>query len=150
MLRRDLAEANTVSERAWLLKHWPSLGKFDEAEHWLLNKEPGLLKELSGKATLLRILQHQKDLNPWRAMVPPERLVEVEAFCKSIAQSDQSLALWLGGGLGDQLECLSTICDPRLQAWWSRLQVVLPLQSCSALKPFLQENWPRWAPVSIC
>ena len=146
LLRHDLSKANTAFERAWLLKHWPSLGKFESAEQWLLNKEPNLLKELPGKATLLRVLQHQTDPNPWRAMVPPEQRVEVEAFCESIAQSDQSLALWLGGGLGDQLECLSKICDPRLQAWWSRLQIVLPLQSRQALKPFLQEHWPRWAP----
>ena len=53
-LRRDLAQAETKSERAWLLKHWPSLGGFDAAEQWLI-KEPALLEELPGKATLLRL-----------------------------------------------------------------------------------------------
>ena len=73
MLRRDLVEAPTAFERAWLIRHWPSLGGFDDAEYWLCNKEPRLLEELSGRATLLRLLQHRRDPNPWRAMVPPEK-----------------------------------------------------------------------------
>ena len=144
-LRRDLAQAQTKSERAWLLKHWPSLGGFDAAEQWLI-KEPALLEELPGKATSLRLLQHQGDPNPWRAMVPPARRLELEAFSESLAQSDQPLDLWLGAGLGDQLECLAVLCDPRLQAWWMRLRVLLPKQSASALKPLLQQYWPDWAP----
>ena len=28
-LRRDLDQAQTAAERAWLLKHWPSLGGFE-------------------------------------------------------------------------------------------------------------------------
>ena len=146
LLRNDLGESNTASERAWLLKHWLNLGGFDAVEQWLLNEEPALLKELSGKAAFLRLLQHRRDPNPWRALVPQERLASFEAFCDSLAQSDQSLALWLGGGLGDQLECLASLCDPRLEAWWPRLKVVLPMHSGPALKLFLKEYWPRWAP----
>ena len=80
-------------------------------------------------------------------MVPPEKRVEVEEFCESIAHSDQFIHLWLGGGLGDQLQCLAQLCDPILQAWWSRLRIVLPVQSRPALEPFLKEYWPRSSPV---
>ena len=48
-LRCDLAQAEIASERAWLLKHWPSLGGFDSTEQWLLDLEPGFLHEYHGK-----------------------------------------------------------------------------------------------------
>ena len=76
LLRCDLAQAATVSERAWLLKHWPSLGGFDTAFDWLTQRDSLLLQDILGRATLLRIYQNRDDKNPWRAMVPPERISE--------------------------------------------------------------------------
>ena len=48
-LRRDLDHAQTAAERAWLLKHWPSLGGFDAAERgWC--KGAGALEHVPGRA----------------------------------------------------------------------------------------------------
>ena len=146
LLRRDLNQAETASERAWLLKHWPSLGGFEAVEEWLTHKEPALLEEQHGRAAWLRVLQHQGDANPWRALVPPGQLEALNEFCGLLGNSDLPLDLWLGGGLGDQLETLNQLCSLPMEAWRSRLRVLLPLQSRGALEPFLQTYWPTWAP----
>ena len=36
---------------------------------------------------------------------------------------------FVGGGLGDQLECLAQLCDPCMKVWYSRLHLHLPVQS---------------------
>ena len=70
LLRCDLVQAETAFERAWLLKHWPSLGGFDDTEQWLTENEPALLEHVPGRAAMLRVLQHRGDPNPWLALMP--------------------------------------------------------------------------------
>ena len=146
LLEKDIVSASSLAERAWLLKFLPSLGEFDLAHHWLSVKEPELLNEVSGRATLLRILQHRGVDNPWEAMVPNDRLDEFQEFCQYLAKSSFKVDIWLGGGLGDQLECLAEICDPLLTDWRERLHLILPNQSGKALSPLLCKYWPEWAP----
>ncbi|QNI46821.1 hypothetical protein [Synechococcus sp. A15-60] len=146
LLRRDLARAQSASERAWLLKHWPSLGGFDAAEQWLVQREPALLEHVPGRAAMLRVLQHHGDPNPWLALMPKTVERSFQDLCQVTTDGQSALELWLGGGLGDQLECLAQLHDPVLKAWMPRLLVRLPLQSRLALGPFLQEFWPKQAP----
>lgn len=145
-LVQDIYGAPISIERAWLLKHLPSLGEFDEAHNWLIEKEPTLLDTIHGRATLLRLLQHQNVPNPWVAMVPNNQRKAFDDFCNMLANSSAPLDIWLGGGLGDQLECLAQICNPVMHSFWSRLNLVLPMQGRKALEPFLDVYWPHWAP----
>ena len=146
LLRRDLAQAETAAERAWLLKHWPSLGSFDAAEQWLVQREPALLEHVPGRAAMLRVMQHRGDPNPWLALMPKALKPSFLDLCQSTMREQSALELWLGGGLGDQLECLAQLHDPILDAWRPRLHLRLPPQSRSALKPFLEAFWPKQGP----
>ena len=145
-LRRDLAQAETAAERAWLLKHWPSLGGFDATEQWLVQREPALLDHVPGRAAMLRVLQHRGDPNPWLALMPKGLEPSFLDLCQATTHEHSALELWLGGGLGDQLECLAQLHDPALKAWMPRLHLRLPPQSRPALEPFLVAFWPKQGP----
>ena len=145
-LRRDLARAETASERAWLIKHWPSWGVFAGAELGRLQREPALLALVPGRAALLGVLKNRGDSNPWLALMPKALERSFLDLCQSTINEKATLELWLGGGLGDQLECLSQLHDPIMEAWWPRLHLRLPPQSRPALGPFLQEFWPKQVP----
>ena len=147
LLRRDLAQAQTAAERAWLLKHWPSLGGFDATEQWLLQREPALLDHVPGRASMLRVLQHRGDPNPWLALMPKAMEASFLDLCQLTMHEQRALELRLGGGLGDQLECLAQLHDPVLKAWMPRLHLRLPLQSRPALEPFLEAFWPGQSPT---
>ena len=110
-LEKDLASASTTAERAWLLKYLPRLGLIDQAQVWLEERDTSLLNEVDGKGTYLRILQKQNDCNPWRAMVPTDRLQELAELCNVIFERDEPFDIWLGGGLGDYLNFLGCFCD---------------------------------------
>ena len=146
LLIRDLNCASSPAERAWLLKHWPSLGGFDCVSEWLAEREPTLLNYVSGRAALLRVFQHRGVANPWLALVQQDLRTNFLRFCQETYQDGGPLQLWLSGGLGDQLECLAQLCDPILRSWWSRLHLFLPVQGQAALEPFLRTHWPVNAP----
>ena len=139
LLLQDLEKADSPSERAWLLRHWPSLGGFSQAFTWLTAHEPGLLDEIDGRATLLRCLQHQRDRNPWLAMFPPQTKKRFVEFCHNTLAGDELIDIYLGGGLGDQLECLTLMADPALHPLRSRIRCHLPDSSKTAIGPLLQQ-----------
>ena len=66
-------------------------------------------------------------------------------LCQSTMQQS-AVELWLGGGLGDQLECLAQLHDPVLNAWMPCLHLRLPPHSRAALQPFLEAFWPKQGP----
>ena len=146
LLQLDIESAATNAEKAWLLKHWPSLGGFDSVFDWLTLKDPSLLNEISGRAAMLRVLQKRKNSNPWLALVPSHLVDHFLLFCEDTYRGNDPVELWLGGGLGDQLECLAQLCDPCMKVWYSRLHLHLPVQSKAALGPFLKKYWPDQAP----
>ena len=146
-LRLGLQTASTATDRAALVRYLPNLGAFDEARHWLVERQPVLLDETHGRATLMRLLQHRGDANPWMAMVAAARRPGFEAYCDQVLGSTEPLDLWLGGGLGDQLECLALL-RPSLagQPLHARLRLVFPQQAQQALQPLLRAWWPVAAP----
>ena len=145
-LEKDLASASTTAERAWLLKYLPRLGLIDQAQVWLEERDTSLLNEVDGKGTYLRILQKQNDCNPWRAMVPTDRLQELAELCNVIFERDEPFDSWLGGGLGDYLNFLGCFCDSQLAQFWGRAHLIIPYSGKIALDPFLKLFWPSWAP----
>ena len=92
-LRCDLDQAQTAAERAWLLKHWPSLGGFDAAEQWLLQREPALLEHVPGRAAMLRVLQHRRDPNPWLALMPRALEPSFLDLCQSTMREQSAVEL---------------------------------------------------------
>ena len=145
-LDEDLDSASTTAERAWLLKYLPRLGLIDQAQVWLTQRDTSLLQEVDGKGTYLRVLHKQNDRNPWRAMVPPEKLHKLDEFCNTIFKGDAPFDIWLGGGLGDHLNFLGCFCDPRLSQFWDRAHLIIPYSGKIALEPLLKLLWPSWAP----
>ena len=148
-LQRDLVAAPGPLERAELIRYLPNLGAFDQAHHWLVEREPALLDTLHGRATLMRLQQHWGDANPWMAMLAEQSRGRFEQYCDDLLQSPEPLDCWLGGGLGDQLECLARLpgvlgAPPLGQ----RLRLVFPEQCRQAMEPLLQRWWPssqaRW------
>lgn len=151
LLQAELDQAETAYERAWLLGHWLSLGGFEPVQRWLCDREPALQEHQPGRAAMLRLLQRQGDANPWLAVVPPMQRQRFLSFCDVTLASQESIDVWLGGGLGDQLECLAQLMHPAVEPLRPRLRCLLPLESEAALTPLLQRISPslprhRFAP----
>ena len=122
------------------------MGGFDDTEQWLTENEPALLEHVPGRAAMLRVLQHRGDPNPWLALMPKALERSFVDLCRSTKPNQSALELWLGGGLGDQLECLAQLHDPALKAWTQCLRLRLPPNGRIALKPFLEAFWPKQGP----
>ena len=148
-LQRDLVAAPGPLERAALIRFLPNLGAFDQAQHWLVEREPALLDTLHGRATLMRLQQHRGDANPWMTMLAEQNRDRFEHYCDNLLQAPEPLDLWLGGGLGDQLECLAQLQGVlRAPPLGQRMRLVFPGQCRQAMEPLLQRWWPsaqaRW------
>jgi hypothetical protein len=144
LLRHDLDQADCLVEQAALVRFLPNLGRHEEAADWLTRRQPALLQEVHGRAALMRVLQHQGNANPWLAMQPPKQADAFQRFCNELLHGEGAIDLWLGGGLGDQLECLA-----RLHGGLSehplreRLRLVFPEASRKAMQPLLSRWWPQ-------
>lgn len=140
-LRAEIEMASTPALRACLLRYLPSLGRFDEAAEWL-QRDIELLRCVHGRATRMRLLQHSGEVNPWLAMLEP---ADQEAFlhhCDLLLASTGSFDVWLGGGLGDQLEFLARMQSAVARhPQWQDVVLVLPWQSKAALEPLLHRFW---------
>lgn len=144
LLRKDLETASSLEEQAALVRFLPNLGRHDEAAHWLTTRKPELQQEVQGRAAWMRVLQHRGAPNPWLALQPPEEADTFQHFSRSILGGAQPLDLWLGGGLGDQLESLAILQEALAQhPLQQRLHLVLPIGSRRALEPMLARWWPR-------
>ena len=143
LLRRDLRAASSLEEQAWLVRFLPNLGRHEEAAHWLRQQRPELLNTMHGRATWMRVLQHRGERNPWLALQPAGEAEAFQRYGDALLMGTYPFDLWLGGGLGDQLECMAMLQaalaqHPLLQ----RLRLVLPQGSRRALEPLLESWWP--------
>ncbi len=147
LLRHNLDVADSQAERAALVRFLPNLGRHAEAADWLTRLEPALLQEVHGRATLMRVLQHQGAANPWLAMQPPEQADAFQRYSHELLHGKEAVDLWLGGGLGDQLECLARLNGSlRQHPLRHRLRLVFPEASRKAMQPLLSLWWPEDAP----
>jgi hypothetical protein len=147
LLRKDIEQAESNAERAALVRFLPNLGRHEEAATWLTQRQPELLKELHGRVAWMRVLQHRGAANPWLAMLPQEQAAAFHHYSQEVLHGRAPLDLWLGGGLGDQLECLARLHSGLAgHPLHQRLRLVFPEANRPAMERLLTSFWP--APAS--
>ncbi len=143
-LRNDIQSATLLEEKAWLIHFLTQFGQFEEAKYFLDQFTPEILNYNYARATLLRIRQFSGHPNPWEAMLLPGEEQIFQWHCEQIMNQSTPLDIYLGGGLGDQLEFISRL-KPSLvdHDLFHRLNIVLPQKSQLALASFLKKFTPR-------
>lgn len=78
------------------------LGDYEGCAHWL--KRVDGIKHLLGQQSMFRILRHQRDANPWRALISEEKADSLIRIVDQRIKSGQPVLVDVVGGIGDQLE----------------------------------------------
>lgn len=135
LLQAFVGASTTATQQASLLQVLSRLGSWTLLEQ-LLGGHPQLLEHEQARAALLHLRQHQNHPNPWLALLPDMEQAPFLQAWRQRWQQASPIAVYVCGGLGDQLEALATLGQP---AWHHRLRLIFPATSELALSPLLQQ-----------
>ena len=144
-LLQAFAASSTATQKASLLQLLSRLGSWTLLEQ-LLGGHPQLLEQEQARAALLHLRQHHNHPNPWLALLPDMEQAPFLLAWRQRWRQGSPIAVYLNGGLGDQLEGLALLSQPR---WNRRLTLIFPAASEPALAPLLQrarsdQRLPTW------
>ena len=146
-LFKELKGCNEERERANLLHLLTYINDPKIIETYLKLQDNSFFNHTYARAAQLRIDQYNNHPNPWIALAPPEHKDQFRVNCLNILKSDATVDLWLGGGLGDQLEMLARLKPCLINSdLLPRLEIVIPESAAIAMQPFLEKWWPKEMP----
>ena len=114
-------------------------GQFQMAKRLWITGNQQYRQSEKARASLLRIKQYQHHSNPWLGLCMADEKPWLEEIHKSFVCEKNSIALNLGGGLGDKLEVIGLI-QALHDSWKQRIELIVPNYAEKAITPLLRQH----------